>query len=241
MSLVDKYIPMYVEKAKLGEEPPNDAVPYGVVVERVADPAQPHWRCIGVHHLTGAEGMGNHNVFADILDENGVRINGAHLIATNNDLPSFLVRIDKPPNEPGTNFPMFKNDTYRVAVHRPDDAPLPSDRVLNLHTRHPDEDPGATLFHHSFLVVFWKTGGVAPPVTTLEEILWDEGQPLIMPLDREAALYKFAQANNLGERLTREYVVEFEGRRYLAQIFEQGLVYAPVGQPDQTKILTEPA
>jgi hypothetical protein len=39
---------------------------------------------------------------------------------------------------------------------------LPSDRVENLHTGHPDEAPGNTLFHHSFLVVFQRTKVAAP-------------------------------------------------------------------------------
>jgi hypothetical protein len=238
MSLVSDHVPGFVAKATLGQEPPNDAAPYGVLVERVADPGQPHWRVIGIHHLTGAENVGNHNVFADVLDENGVRIDGAHLLAVNNDLPPALVRIDKPPHEPGTNFPMFKNDTYNVAVHGPDDAPLPSDRVINLHTRHADEEPGNTLFHHSFFVVFQQTGGVEPDITTLNETLWAEGEQLIIPLDREAELFKFAQQNNLGARLTREYVVEFGGTRHVAQVFEEGLVFAPVGHWDQIKILT---
>lgn len=237
MSLVEDHVPGFVEKARLGEEPPNDAGPYGVQVERVADPRQPHWRVIGVHHLTGPENMGNHNVFCDILDEEGHRIQGAHLLATNNNLPSSLIKIDKPPHEPGTNFPVFKNDTYTVAVHGPDHAPLPSERVINLHTRHPDEESGNTLFHHSFFVVFQKTGG-APIVTTLEDTLWSDGESLIIPLDRDAGLFKFAQQNNLGARLTREYVVEFAGTRFVAQIFEEGLVYAPVGQWDEIKILT---
>jgi hypothetical protein len=240
MSLVSDHVPGFVEKAGLSQETPNDASPLGVEIERVADPQQPHWRVIGVHHLTGPENMGNHNVFADVLDEDGVRIDGAHLLAVNNDLPPALIRIDKPPQEPGTNFPMFKNDTYSVAVHRPDDAPLPSDRVINLHTRHPDEDPGNTLFHHSFFVVFQQTGGVEPEIVTLEEKLWSEGEPLLIPLDPDAELFKFAQQNDLGQRLTREYGVEFAGTLHVAQIFEKGLVFAPVGQLDQITILTPP-
>jgi hypothetical protein len=190
-----------------------------------------------VHHLTGPENGGQHHVFCDVLDGEGKRIMGANLIATKGDLAPFLVKIDKPPHEAGTNFPLFKHDTATVAVHRPDAAPLPSDRVINLHTRHPDEEPGTTLYHHSFYVVFQETAGVLVQVTTLEETLRSEGEPLVMPLNPEAPLYRFARDHDLGERLTREYVVDHGGQRYEAQIYERGLVYAPLGQPDKIQVI----
>ena len=239
MSLVDKYVPIFVERARNAEPAFNDAQEkYGVEIEPVSDPGGPHWSVIGVHHLTGPENGGKHNIYCDALDEDGLRIQGSHLIATKGDLPSFLVKIDKPPQEPGTNFPMFKHDVATVAVHRPDETPLPSEKVINLHTGHPDEEPGNTLFHHSFFVVFQKTSGAAPPpVQTLEKTLWAEGEPLLIPLDRDSELFQFAQTHSLGERLTRLYLVEHGGQTFAAQIFEGGLVFAPLGQWDKIKVI----
>ena len=240
MGFVDEWNGKFLQTIAEGKPPFDDAgEKYGVRVETVADPAMPYWRVIGVHHLTGAENVGRHHVFVDVLDEAGQRINGSQLLGTKGNLPPFLVRIDKPANEPGTNFPMFKNDVATVAVHWPAEAPLPSDKVVNLHTGHPDEEPGTTLFHHSFYMVFQKA--TAPPIVrSLEEVLWEEGEQLVMPLDPEAELFKFARQQGLGERLTREYVIEHEGKSYVAQIYQGGLVYVPTDHSEEIKVLEEP-
>jgi len=76
-----------------------------------------------------------------------------------------------------------------------------------------------------------------PPATALADLLWSTGESLVLPLNREAALYQAAQRNGLGERLTNEYEVMHNGQNYIAQIFEAGLVYVPAGQWDQVEVL----
>ncbi len=49
--------------------------------------------------------------------------------------------------------------------------------------------------------------------------------------------YKFAREKSLGERLTREYDVEYEGKTYRVQIYEKGIVYAPVGEWHKTDVI----
>ena len=133
------------------DEPINDAEEYGVIiVPAEVAPGTEYWRVIRVHHLTPEENQGRHHVFLDALDQEGAREYGARILATWDGGSQELV-IEKPENEPGANLPMFKWQIVAVEA-----LGMPSDRVENLRTDHPDEAPGNTLFHHSFLVVFQR-------------------------------------------------------------------------------------
>jgi len=134
----------------------NDAVAYGVEIQPAqVEKGQPYWKVIKVHHLSPAENHGNHNVYVDLLDEDGNRIYGAKTRMTWQGGQGEAT-IDKPENEPGTNFPVWKHQVVTV-----EGMGLPSDKVVNLHSGHPDEAGppawGNTLFHHSFYVVFQRT------------------------------------------------------------------------------------
>ena len=231
----------------------NDAAKYKVdikflpSIERPAD-AKQYWHVIGVHHLSGAENMGNHHVYCDVLDESGKRINGARLTLLQAGSPPVFAVVDKPASEAGTNFPLWKADRATVAVVWPD-SPLPSEQVTGLSSAHPDEEVGNTLFHHSFYVVFQRTNipaaeaditsehGGSATTLSLEETIRLVGQPQIIPLNPDAMFYKIGKEQELGERLTHEYDLEYEGKMYRAQIFERGIVYAPVGEWHKTAVI----
>jgi hypothetical protein len=137
----------------------NDATAYGVAISPIEVPVgAPFWQVTRVHHLTPEENHGNHHIYLDALDEAGQRINGAKARVTWEGGEQ-VTTIDKPPSEPGTNFPMWKWQVCAVEM-----LDLPSDRVINLHTGHPDEPPGAgnTLFHHSFHVDFRRSIKLSP-------------------------------------------------------------------------------
>jgi hypothetical protein len=144
----------------------NDAVAYGVRIVK-PDPAlgRPLWRCIGIHHLTGKENHGQHNVFCDVLDENGQRINGAILVVTNANFRVDHIVIDKPDNEPGTNVPMHFGDTLSIHVS----SARPGDKATGFHIRHEDEEAGTTRGHHSFYVVWQRVTGEEPEEPPEEE------------------------------------------------------------------------
>ena len=130
----------------------NDArEKYGVTITRAPNAK---WRVIGVHHLTGDENAGKHNVFCDVLDENGQRINGARLKLVQGHLAPVYATIDKPTHEPGTNFPIWGETPSSVSV---DDEG--SDSVDGLRINHADEEEGNTIGHHSFYVVFQRWSG----------------------------------------------------------------------------------
>jgi len=126
---------------------------------------------VRVHHLTPQENGGNHHIYLDVYDPAlggapyGARVNGAQLrVAWEGG--EQVVTIDKPPSEPGTNFPMWKWQVCSVECFGLAEQLLPSDKVTGMQTAHPDEAPGNTLFHHSFSVTFVKAQAAAPQVYT---------------------------------------------------------------------------
>lgn len=234
------YNEKFLDTANSQESIFNDAEKYGVSVKTLQDihpdaESGKYWKVIGVHHLTGQENGGNHHVFCDVLDENGVRIYGTRLALSQINSPVVWAVIDKPQNEPGTNFPMWLSTNGTVYV----DGDLISESVTGLTSRHPDEDFGNTFGHHSFYIVFQKTDVAEQndETNSLEDVVSLVGQPLIIPLNQDAAFYKFGKNHNLGERLSKEYDVKYQNRNYRAQIFEKGIVYAEVGDWGNVKVI----
>src|SRR4051812_4004023 len=170
-----QYNKSYLTLAKTTTTGDNDAQPYDVrIVPTEAPTGQRYWRVIGVRHLTPEENTGKHNLYADLLDEEGNRIHdptirlergweGQH---PNEAAPP--VAFDKGDNEPATNIPIEENQHLWVRI----DSPLPSDKVENLHTKHADErGPHGEIWnsvgHHSFYVVFQRALATATsPVST---------------------------------------------------------------------------
>lgn len=142
------------ELQPMTNDPIDDAGTYGVRVAPADVPeGATYWRAVRVHHLTPEENRGRHHIFLDALGEAGNRMAGAQARVS---WPGGeqVVTVDKPVGEPGANFPLWKWQVASVEM-----LGLPSDRVENLHTGHPDEPPGLdnTLFHHSFAVDFQRT------------------------------------------------------------------------------------
>lgn len=141
--------------------PVNNAEAYGIRIEEAqVPPGSEYWRVTRVYHLAPHENKGRHHIFLDAISPSGARLrqSRAHITWVGGEQS---IPIDKPDNEPGANFPMWKWQVCSVRM-----LDLPSDIVHGLSTNHPDEplpgggQSGNTLFHHSFLVVFQKT--VAP-------------------------------------------------------------------------------
>ena len=136
MSLPKSYNPRFIQYYADNARPDLQILgDYGVSILKHSDPTA--FRVIGIHHLSGTENRGNHHIYADILDENGARINGSLIKVQVGNNPPTYATLDKPPIEPGTNAPMWANTQYQVSV-----AHQPSDTVIGLHTGHPDEPGG---------------------------------------------------------------------------------------------------
>lgn len=214
----------------------NDAAQYGVVVVPApVDPGETYWKITRIHHLTGAENNGNHNLFVNVLRD-GQPARDAIALAFWGDDNEVQIPLEKPyPAEPMGNIPLWKGQVVEAMV---DDDEFESDLVQNIHTAHPDEPPGNTLYHHSFLVewqLVTKAGDVEPepppiPDDPTEQDIRNAAWNLAYPawgvaLNPTAALQAYARANGMGCPVTDE----FDAGPYRVQGFALGIVYCEVG------------
>jgi hypothetical protein len=137
----------------------RDITQYGASIVRASvAPGTTYWKIVDAYHLSGQQNRGNHNLFADVLNADGTRRNGAHCNLYFSGRMTVLT-IDKPPNEPGTNAPLYRGNFYDI-----EGADLPSDKAIHFSTEFPDEEDGNTNGHHSFMVIFQEV--IAGDVTT---------------------------------------------------------------------------
>lgn len=232
-------------------QPINDAVAYGVTIQpAIPTPGGWYWQAVRVHHLTPEENSGKHHIYLDLFDPSlgddgspyGKRIYGGRLRVTW-DGGEQIVTVDKPASEPGANFPMWRWQVCTVeALGLPGEI-LPSDRVTGLHTGHPDEAPGNTLFHHSFSITFVKVK--APDVfytdSVLSGFLRNAGGRTALLLRDGTEVGRQVMTPDGGFRFTDlgpgEYVVGVEGLSFRSQPIR--LDGRNQAQIEQTLILAE--
>jgi hypothetical protein len=134
----------------------------GVGLEEVAaGPCSPHWHLISAHWADPAESAGLHHIFLDVLDADGERVYGQTVVVVWAE-GSTTVIIEKPPGEPGGNFPMYRPVGSYDALVGGGDA---SDRVVSMGLG-TIEEPDVK-YHTSFYLTFqWvpsEDGEAAPP------------------------------------------------------------------------------
>ncbi|MBI3914489.1 MAG: hypothetical protein HY327_09955 [Chloroflexi bacterium] len=88
-------------------------------------------------------------------------------------------------------------------------------------------------------------GATQPPPTSAEKDLQQsvlaEAQKFTwMPINDQAALYQYAQEQNLGYPQTDEFEYTFNGAAYLAQVFNLGIVYVKKGDWGNVKWVKKP-
>lgn len=133
----------------------NEAKDYGVIVEPADVPVGiTYWKCVRVRHLPEDENNGNHHLYVNVLSADGSRV-GPNIAVVNmwwgtTPMDSANIPLTKPDNEPMGNGPLYRGQVVCAQVV----DELDSDRVCNIHTGHPDEPPGNTLYHHSFEVTW---------------------------------------------------------------------------------------
>lgn len=147
-------------------QPYNDIPPQmGVTITRpTLKPGDWYAEAVVVHLLTRAENMGNHNLYLDVIDEDGRQVRGAQMAGRNNNIHLFAV-VDKPVNEFGCNFAMFAQDTLNCWVAgAPDHNPVVSDVAGNFSTRWGGAIVGGQDYGHvSFYVIFQLKRDARPP------------------------------------------------------------------------------
>ena len=67
---------------------------------------------------------------------------------------------------------------------------------------------------------------------SLADALFAASHQYITPVNRNSALFQYARGQNLGDFLSAEFSLQHQGSEYRAQVFERGIVYVRVNQPD---------
>ncbi len=153
---------------------PNLAAAYGVTFQTAPETVAA-WRVEVVRHLSPLENRSKRNLYVDVVDEYGRRVFDNRLriawLTYADDKIADLTPLDKSdsPIEMGDgNVDLYTSQTLTAWITGDG---LASDRVVGIHTRHPDEPlPSGEIFnsygHHSFHVRFKRSAGVVvvPPV-----------------------------------------------------------------------------
>lgn len=237
-------------------EPINDAKTYGVTLDTADVPEGAlYWKCKRIHHLTADENSGNHNIYVNVFRMDGsdparvFKEDNAPLVTDQRpDVQMFWpdgtakIPLEKSwPDEPMGNGVLTRDGVGVMVL-----SEIDSDRVLNLHTNHPDElkedgTIGNSNGHHSFLVEWQlcQKGGESEPEPptpepgeTLKEFIrrrsWDA---VGVDYNPDAAFTKYAEAHDLGKPETNEFdIVYLDARIYRVQAYAGGLVYCVVGE-----------
>jgi len=72
-----------------------------------------------------------------------------------------------------------------------------------------------------------------PEPTALNQVLIEATQFHLAAQSPSGKFYRYARKHALGGRKSYDFSFEHAGIKYTAQVFETGIVYAPVGQWDQ--------
>lgn len=79
---------------------------------------------------------------------------------------------------------------------------------------------------------------VAPQPQTLEQAVLQAARAVPwMPVNNQAALWKFAKAHGLQDQQTDELPLKYNGEDYLVQVFNLGIVYVRVGDWGNIKVI----
>lgn len=128
------------------------------IVKPAIIPGQPYAQAVVVHLLTKEENQGNHNEYFDVIDLNNKQARGSVILGRNNAIPLRTV-IDKPPNEFGSNFAVFAQDTIDAWVDTvPNIGKVASDTVKGFSTRWGGPIVGGQDYGHISIYVIWQIG-----------------------------------------------------------------------------------
>jgi hypothetical protein len=190
-----------------------------------------YWRLASVKWRDLKESQGTRHIFVKILDEEGEPVAEADFRVQNGG--EFVIKTKGAIDDYLGNHPMYGAiGTYTVDAVQDGH---PSDRIVGvgLGTLEAPYDLASTSFVLTFQL--WEPG--QDPFADrkpLEELLLEAAQPLIIPLNKDAMFWKYARKHDLGERLTTEYDFVSGGKKYRAQVYEKAIIYARVGEWDDT-------
>jgi hypothetical protein len=204
----------------------------GVRVEPSSDAV---WKVVSAKYQDETESGGNHHIYFTVLDVNGKPVGG---------IPCVVDWAGRDPEDKPTvtlsdangqaNFPMYanldpalKNGPYFAFIEYPGKSDVVGWMGLPEH------------HHVNYLLTFAATRSHEPE--TLEQAAQAAAQKHTwMPINTDAALYKFALMNDLGCPQTDEFEFTFGADTYVAQVYDLGIVYVKKGDWGKVRWVSKP-
>jgi hypothetical protein len=200
------------------------------------------WSLVSAQYQDETQSGGNHNIYFTVLDTSDQPVADVVCVVDYPQDPSdphqpFKVQTDASGQ---ANYPMYanlditlKNGPYFAYVQDASQSDVISGMGLPEHR------------HVNYLLTFKASGSAPtpppPPQTTLEQtVIANALKYTWMPINTNAALYKFAQANHLGYPQTNEFEFTFGGDTYVGQVYNLGIVYAKKGDWGNAKWVAKP-
>jgi len=206
----------------------------GVKVETPPECTGLYWRLMEARWLDEEEATGASHVFIRVLDQQGVPLENARFTVYRQG--AFDHAFTKGAIDAyWGNYPMFGAlGSYRVAVTHGD---RPSQAVTGLGLGL--EDNPRLWTRTAFRLIFQLVQAAEDDVgrhnederlTALRKAVLEAASNYIIPLNPDAALYRYAQQHALGGRLSAEFTLDHHEVSYTAQAYERGVAYAPTGE-----------
>ena len=206
---------------------------------KVAQTPNATWVLLSARYQDETESGGNHHIYFTVRDAAGKPAAGVACIVdwphdpSDPDDKRFEVATD---SNGQVNFPMYanlditlKNGPYIAFIADRNKSDVVSGMGLPEHR------------HVNFLLAFGPASPPPPPPGGLEQAVIAAAKKLTwMPINTDAALYKFAHANNLGYPQTDEFEFKVGVDTYVGQVFNLGIVYVKKGDWDKVKWVKKP-
>ncbi len=180
------------------------------------------WVVTSVQYQDETQAGGNHNIFFTVQDDQG------------KPAPNITCVVDwvgRDPTDPPTKVVTDANGLANVPIYANLDIHLLNGPYFAFIEDQSKSDVvkgmGLPEHHHvNFLLTFKKSSGLPTPeraaIAAASQLYW-------MPINTNAALYKFAQTQNLGYPQTDEFQFMWNGATYIGQVFNLGIVYVKQG------------
>lgn len=125
--------------------------------------SSPYFKLIGIHHLTPDENRSKRNLYLEVIDLAGNRLNERIYWGWNGQRPNEHpnpVTLDKPANEPAGNISIDAGQVVWAQI-----LSKPSDMIRGVRTNLPDEgsERWNSIGHHSYYAVWLFVDTAAPP------------------------------------------------------------------------------
>ncbi len=188
----------------------------------VAANANATWTVTTVLYQDETQSSGNHNIYFTVQDEQG------------RPAPNTTCVVDwvgREPTDPPTRVVTDSNGLANVPIYANLDIHLLNGPYFAFVEDQAKSDTvkgmGLPEHHHvNFLLTFKKS---SPEPTPARAAIAAAIQYYWMPINTDAALFKFAQSQNLGYPQTDEFQFTWNGQVYIGQVFNLGICYVKMG------------